>query len=253
MSIHPDLISHRIPLRFLPERIMGYLAQQAWVEEIPADEDLYDSKNGDDSAYLLDGRVPLQFEGDEPKMIDPQSPMAEFPLNSPRPPQVTHAISQGVVSLVRLPRELVESISSYFAQQSDSSLTGIELKKEDDPGDRIFLDFLNKIQSGKCELPGIPDIAARISQAVDNPDSDAQTVARVIQSDPAVTTRIIKVVNSSAFGGSHAIDNCQQAVARLGLDNTRNIVISFALKNLFQTDSPLIQKRMKELWQPSVT
>ena len=247
MSIHQDLISNRIPLRFLPDRVMGYLAQQAWIEELPADEDLYQPRNGDDSAYLLDGTILLKFETGEPKMIDSQSPMAEFPLISPRPPGAIQAITQGAVTLIRLPKDLVRSVASYFDQQSDSIQEGIELK-EDDPGDQIYLDFLHKIRSGECELPGIPDIAARISQAVDNPNSDARTLAMIIQSDPAVTSRIIKVVNSTAFGGQHSIDNCQEAVARLGLDNTRNIVISFALKHLFQTDSPVIRKRMRQLW-----
>ncbi|MES9957014.1 MAG: HDOD domain-containing protein [Sedimenticola sp.] len=247
MSINPDLISSRIPLRFLPERVINYLAQQAWIEEMPAGEELYDVRNGSDSAYLLEGQILVSFETEEPQLLEPGAPMVEFPLCGPKPQNAVSARCQSSVKLIRLPRELVESVSSYFGQQSDQPHTGIELK-EDDPGDRIYLDFLLKIQSGECELPSIPDIAARISQAVDNPDSDARTLAMIIQSDPAVTTRIIKVVNSGAFGGEHKIDNCQEAVARLGLDNTRNVVISFTMKHLFHTDSSLIQKRMKQLW-----
>src|SRR5690606_25533821 len=46
-------------------------------------------------------------------------------------------------------------------------------------------------------------------------------------------------------------DSVQSAVVRLGLNTTRQLVISFTLRDLFQAPTPLLKKLMAEAWQHS--
>ncbi len=250
VSIEPQLISHRFPLRFLPRRVIDYIAAQAWTERRLPGDDLYDDDLNTESVYLVEGCIVLHIGPDISQTITPDSPMAEFPLACPRPTGATRAICQGNVKLIRLPSELVESVSAFFNEQTSGNQGQIELK-EDDPGDQIYLDFLNLLNEGDYVLPALPDIAMRITQAVENRDSGVNDIVRIIQTDMSLATRMILTANSPAFGGESRVSSCQEAVVRLGFDHTRSIVVSYAMKNLFQSGSPLLQERMKRLWHHS--
>jgi len=117
--------------------------------------------------------------------------------------------------------------------------------------DQIYYDFYRTLQEGKCELPSMPDLAVRIGLAIDDPNTENEDIARIIQSDPALTARILSVVNSAAFSGVQQITDLNQAVARLGRQQIRSLVFSCIVKGLFRTDSKALQSRMRELWEHS--
>ncbi|MGB5451903.1 MAG: HDOD domain-containing protein [Sedimenticolaceae bacterium] len=103
----------------------------------------------------------------------------------------------------------------------------------------------------QCELPSLPDLALKIGKAIDNPDNANEDIARLIQIDPALTARIISVVNSAAFGGFNKIQSIHQATARLGRNKVRSLVYSCLLKGIFKINSSTLKKHMETLWQHS--
>jgi HD-like signal output (HDOD) protein len=76
-------------------------------------------------------------------------------------------------------------------------------------------------------------------------------VAKLIQLDPALTARIISVVNSAAFGGLKKIRTVHQATSRLGRRKVRSLVYSCLLKGIFKINSRNLKRRMEALWQHS--
>lgn len=250
MSIQVSQIRHLIPLRGLPEPVIGYIGQQAWLERPEPGDNLCAPGTSEAAGYLLQGRVLLRLDDGSTRTVEAGSAAASTPLVNPGPPGVTEAVCQGTVELLRFPRELVESIYASWWNNRQRSDSGIELK-EDDLEDRIYMDFYQQIQAGDYELPSMPDIALKISSAVENPNSSSDDLARIISADPALAARLVRTANSPAFGGENRIIHCRDAVTRLGYGNTRNLVTSFVLKNLFTTDSPLLQQRMIQLWRHS--
>jgi HD-like signal output (HDOD) protein len=243
-------IRHLLPLRGLPEPVLDYIAQQAWSEHAGYGEDLYALDGPKDSVYLISGTVTLTLENGNTRQIEFGTPAANIPLIAPKPDHAVRAVCDGKVELLCLPRDLIASIyTSWWATEQNES-GGIELK-EDNLEDQIYMNFYQQIQAGDYELPSMPDIAIKIGKAVENPNSSSDDLARIITADPPLATRLIRTANSPAFGGEKPITHCRDAVTRLGYGNTRNLVTSFVLKNLFKTDSPLIQKRMKQLWNHS--
>lgn len=250
MSIQTSQIRHLIPLRGLPESVIGYISHQAWVESAEAGEDLNAPGVMAASGYLIKGEVSQQLNDGSTRSVTAGSSAANMPLINPVPAGVIRTVCEGPVELLCLPRELVESIYASWWNGKQQPNTGIELK-EDDLEDRIYLAFYQQIQAGDYELPSMPDIAVKIGSAVENPDSSSDDLARIISADPPLAARLVRTANSPAFGGASNIIHCRDAVTRLGYGNTRNLVTSFVLKNLFTTDSPLIQQRMKRLWHHS--
>ena len=111
--------------------------------------------------------------------------------------------------------------------------------------------LLQDLEEDRLCLPSLPDVALRIREALLNEVNDAHAIADVIQTDPAITAKLIKAANSAMYGRASPIETCAGAVIRLGSDITSKLVITFAMRELFQTNSKLLQQRMLDLWKHS--
>lgn len=107
------------------------------------------------------------------------------------------------------------------------------------------------LEHNRLILPSLPDVAVRINRALNDDATDAGRIASIVQTDPAITAKLLKAANSAFFGGRMPVDTCVKAVIRLGINMTQKLVLSFALRELFHSRSPLLQKRMQELWKHS--
>jgi len=101
-------------------------------------------------------------------------------------------------------------------------------------------------------LPTLPAILTKLEGAVRNPDSSAKDIANIIEDDPAIMSRILKVVNSAFYGSpSNPINSLQFAVARLGMRAISNIALSTAVFSAFSSNSSADFDR-KEFWKHSI-
>ena len=75
----------------------------------------------------------------------------------------------------------------------------------------------------------LPEITLKIVELVENPKSTAQDLHKVISNDPALCSRILKVVNSSFYGLPGQIGSINRAIVMLGLNAVKNIAIAASL------------------------
>ena len=94
---------------------------------------------------------------------------------------------------------------------------------------------LMQIFEGAEDLPTLPEVAVRLQQVVDDPKSDARDVAKIIADDPAIATKVLKVVNSVFYSPRRGaeITDLQPAVARLGFLTVTNIALSTSVFQAF--------------------
>lgn len=78
-------------------------------------------------------------------------------------------------------------------------------------------------------LPSPTGVGLSILELTRGEDYAMGDVTRAIQSDPALTGRIIKIANSAGFAGSHAVTSVAQAAMRLGVRSVRNVALGFTL------------------------
>ncbi|NCC50994.1 MAG: HDOD domain-containing protein [Spartobacteria bacterium] len=81
-------------------------------------------------------------------------------------------------------------------------------------------------------LPTLPGILTELMKVVDDPNSSARKIANVIEHDPALTARILKVANSAAFGSINTVASVAQASARLGIKQVRDISMTLSVIDL---------------------
>lgn len=103
-------------------------------------------------------------------------------------------------------------------------------------------------ESGKVEVPLLPEIAHRVMMLTQDPDSDASQLANIIQSDPTLGGHVMRIANSAAYTPNSNLVSIQQAVARLGMVEISNIALSTSLNSkLF--NAPGYEKTIAVIWQ----
>jgi len=111
--------------------------------------------------------------------------------------------------------------------------------------------ILTDCVKGNLELPSLPDIALKVRTAVNDPSKGFNQIAKLIEMDPNIAARVIKIANSSIFSGYRLTSSCMEAVARLGLRVVQNIVICVAVNNLFAAPNAQLQYQLKKILEHS--
>lgn len=88
---------------------------------------------------------------------------------------------------------------------------------------------IGKLAASVDTLPVLPTTYQRVVDISNQPDFSLREIAAAIQSDVALTTATMKVVNSSFFGMQSQVTSIEQAVGLLGLDVMRGLVLSNSL------------------------
>jgi diguanylate cyclase (GGDEF)-like protein len=78
-------------------------------------------------------------------------------------------------------------------------------------------------------LPSLPRVAMQVLDLVEQDNATVSAIAEVIEKDPALTARVLKMVNSSLFGLSKTVGSLQQATVVLGLRTVKVVALSFSL------------------------
>jgi HD-like signal output (HDOD) protein len=111
--------------------------------------------------------------------------------------------------------------------------------------------ILRDFRDGRLALPSMPEVAWRIRDAVGREGRSPAEVARIVQLDPALAARLLQIANSPRYLSGHRVTNCLGAVMRLGIDATRNLATSLALRNVYQGESAAVRHHLKEAWLES--
>jgi HD-like signal output (HDOD) protein len=250
LALNCDDLRRLALLRNLPKKVLGFICDQIRELRLLPGESLSQGTQGEKcTPFLLDGNLLINSPSSgQIKMAAGTAP-ASFSVSVTAPAD-SQVISQGLSTVALIPTDLVDAIEHFWGGGKATDTQGIELT-EGGGENELYLDFFQTLQKGECELPGMPDIALRVKKAVSDLDTGAADIARIIQVDPALTTRIICAANSAFFGGVQEITNCQDAVTRLGTTATRDLVSSFVMRNLFRTKSAMLRNRMQQLWKHS--
>ncbi len=95
-----------------------------------------------------------------------------------------------------------------------------------------------------------PDVAARIVELVSNPGAQVQEYARAIRTDPALTGRLLRLVNSAFFAQREPVTALDRACTLLGIERLRSFSLGFYLSRTASTDREARYSR--RVWGESV-
>ena len=110
---------------------------------------------------------------------------------------------------------------------------------------------IQEVLSGNTDIASPPEIFLKVSEILDDPTKNAYDAGRIIESDPGLTSRLLKIVNSAIFGFPSKVTSVARAIAIIGNVELRNLVLATVIVDRF-SDLPSEIPSMREFWSTSV-
>lgn len=108
----------------------------------------------------------------------------------------------------------------------------------------------NLVNNAK-ELISLPEISLKVNEIANDPNSTADDMATVISQDPALVVRMLKIANSAYYGLSQEVETISRAVAILGTNKIRDLVLSTSASQAFE-GIPNNLITMQDFWHHSL-
>lgn len=112
--------------------------------------------------------------------------------------------------------------------------------------------FQQTIEKKLADLPPLPAVVTQVIETINNPNTSAEELNRLISTDQGLSSKMLRIVNSSYYGFPKKISTLTQAVVILGYNTVRNLVLGVsAFGMLGQKAMPYGLKR-EDFWAHSV-
>ncbi|MBC8133735.1 MAG: HDOD domain-containing protein [Deltaproteobacteria bacterium] len=74
-------------------------------------------------------------------------------------------------------------------------------------------------------LPSLPETYWELTRATENPDMGLDKIAAIVEKDPAISLKVLQLVNSAYFGLAQETRSILKAVSYLGIENLKGLLI----------------------------
>ena len=106
--------------------------------------------------------------------------------------------------------------------------------------------FIEDVAAGRVELPVIPAIVQQLMKALRDPNVDARAVSQALARDPVLTSKVLRLANSSFFGGQRSMSSVDAAVGLIGTAALNRLVVACGVSSSF-SDVPGID--LQQFWR----
>lgn len=237
-----------VPMRYLSNDEFAIITSSTEVETCATERDLFASGKDDPFIYyVLSGELKVADDNGKSFKLKGGSTEARNPL-SPHRRDRTHATALSPVKYVRFPADLM----NLHGKNAEAPVMVQEINSDDDVIDnQVLFDVYHSVMNDDLVLPSLPDVAMKIRETANDDNAAVEDIAKIIQADASTTAYCISVANSAAHGGVSQVDNVLDAVVRLGMGPTRDIIVAYTMRSLFAGTSSASKKLMREAWQHS--
>jgi len=93
-----------------------------------------------------------------------------------------------------------------------------------DPGIRRVVGALE-------QLPTLPDTYLQLVRATEDPEVAIADIAKIVERDPAMSVKVLQLVNSAYFGLAQKTESIARAVTYLGIENLKGLLVAVHVFN----------------------
>jgi len=111
--------------------------------------------------------------------------------------------------------------------------------------------ILNKISTFR-NLPTLPHILVNLIAACNEDDVDLGKVSKIVEKDPSLSGKILKLVNSAHYGLPKKIESIHHSINYLGHNTVRNMAIGASICQAFQPPKVNVLFNLKVFWWHSL-
>lgn len=170
---------------------------------------------------------------------------------------VVYAVKTGVTDYAVKPFDkdvLMQKIEKLMSAQTSSAV-----KKPDQdtkPGpigiETLSSRIVNLIKTGDISLPVMPQIIFKVEEMLQREDASIPEMATLIEMDAGISSKLIGVANSIYYGGVTKCDIVEDAIARLGMQETRALIHVISNRSLFAMKDGRFEGVINDLFMHSL-
>lgn len=109
-----------------------------------------------------------------------------------------------------------------------------------------------EIKIGRSEnLPVLPQIVSQVLKLADDPEASPKQMEKIIERDPAITAKILRVSNSSYYG-LNQVPSIGRAISMLGMNTIRSLVVGVAYQQIMSGRAAASHFNKLEFWRHSL-
>ncbi len=237
-----------LPLRHLSDSEFAIITSAVQLESCATGKDIFRSGQDDQFIfYLLAGKIAIADDEGESFDIVGGGVESRYPLTA-HPRARVRATARLPAKYVRLSVDLMR----LHREQGREGIIIDEIKNDDTSLDnRVLFDVYHALMENDLVLPSLPDMAIRIRQVANDENVAVEDIARIIQADASTAAYCISIANNVAFAATAKVNNVLDAVVRMGITPTRDLVVAYTIRSLFAGTDVQSKKLMREAWKHS--
>ncbi len=197
--------------------------------------------------YLLEGEISLLSGGFVVEGFDHTQKRGLQPLfNEINEEDSALLTSHGTILVID--KSLFEGLYLQIPGTA-KALAEDQLQREEQ---RLFDQILQALEQNQLEFPVLPETTLKIRQAFNQANVGSAEIIQIVQNDPILSARLIRVANSPLYGTWREITTVRDAVRRLGMEATRNLSFGLSVNQLFHARSSFIKQQIEQIYDESM-
>ncbi len=165
-------------------------------------------------------------------------------------PQTARFILSGLPDRALIKSSLI-STHQYFPKPCNEAVLTQAIRRTCELRNILQKDELARAVAQIKALPAMPGLFSRVLQELKSQDASMQQIGEIIARDVGMSAKVLQLVNSSFFGLSRKVESPAHAVAMLGMEMVKAIVLM--TQSFAQTNMPRAKGfSMGRLWEHSL-
>jgi HD-like signal output (HDOD) protein len=113
----------------------------------------------------------------------------------------------------------------------------------------VYRSVISRVLSDSERLPSLPSITLKIRQAMSEENTTADSLAKIITKDPALSALLLKSASSPMYKRTVAPNTLAEVIGMLGFANTNNLVMLHSVRSVFVMSSPKAKTLFAHTWR----
>lgn len=145
----------------------------------------------------------------------------------------------------------VDSTHQYLIKPCDPETLKATVRRMTNLEGSLQSEQIKAVVGRMNRLPSLPDLYVRLVEKTKDPNVTAEDIGALVGQDIGMTAQVLKLTNSAFFGLPRRLASAEEAVAYLGLDTIKSLVLTIHAFSQFETGQTELLK-MESLWRHSL-
>jgi FixJ family two-component response regulator len=142
-----------------------------------------------------------------------------------------HADREAIARVIRVAHQ-------FLAKPADANTVRTVIERTCNYLTLMSDESIRRIVGAMDKLPSLPETYWDLIRIADDPDKGIADLAKVVETDPAMSLKVLQLVNSAYFGLAQRTDSISKAVSYLGSENLKGLLMA---AHVFGEDGPHVE------------